>query len=150
MKANELRIGNLVNTINREGEIHLPNSMVFSVQEIGFDCILCDIDKIPAQEKTLPIFAVRDLCPIDLTEEWAIKCGFVKQKWQGYNPAGYCDYVLNDVIRLEKREVFSFNCYGHPYDESIESNGFSFDVLYVHQLQNLYFALVGEELEIKK
>lgn len=146
MKATELRLGNLVNTINREGEIHLPNSKVFSVQEIGFDCILCEINKIPAQERTLPIFAVRDLCPIPLTSEWIENFGFSK----GFKGCSYLNlpgdggqllpffYVNN---RMEVEYV--------QFMDAKEENEIK-RVHFVHQLQNLYFALTGEELTIKE
>ena len=34
-------------------------------------------------------------------------------------------------------------------EDELDQNVFLSDIIYVHQLQNLYFALTGEELEIK-
>ena len=142
MIANELRVGNLVNTISRKGEVHLPNSTVFSVQEIGFDCILCNINKIPSQERTLPVFAVRDLCPIDLTEEWFRKCG---------GRIGGEQVLFIPMPKIKAELHFEMKPYGNvvviksDFGELVPE-----DIEYVHQLQNLYFALTGEELTIKE
>jgi len=74
--------------------------------------------------------------PIPLTEEWLIKFGFVREGML--------------TMRLDK-----FTCYCEE-DDYIDNFCLGhielFDVVpkYVHQLQNLYFALTGKELTIKK
>ena len=73
--------------------------------------------------------------PIPLTEEWLLKFGFKytdNDVWR--------DQWINDRLHL----------YNSPIKkgwtiENIEPN---FEIHYVHQLQNLYFALTGQELEI--
>jgi hypothetical protein len=72
------------------------------------------------------------LKPIPLTEEWLLKFGFE-----------YSD--LNGDSGLWK--IPPFQIYG-KYNQFIYD--YRLDVNYVHQLQNLYFALTGEELEIKE
>jgi hypothetical protein len=69
--------------------------------------------------------------PIPLTEEWLLKFGFE-----------YSD--LNGDSGLWK--IPPFQIYG-KYNQFIYD--YRLDVNYVHQLQNLYFALTGEELTIK-
>jgi hypothetical protein len=77
-----------------------------------------------------------DLQPIPLTEEWLLKFGFKRR----YNaPAMLINYG-------ELQSVFTIN---------IVKNEFYFtygdlQVKYLHQLQNLYFALTNEELTIKE
>ncbi|MDV3470858.1 hypothetical protein CMV02_02890 [Elizabethkingia anophelis] len=73
--------------------------------------------------------------PIELTEDWLLKFGFSKIR--------YTDKKLNYYSKGFVK------CY-------IENSNIFFDVIqgciqvkYVHQLQNLYFALTGEELTIK-
>ena len=66
--------------------------------------------------------------PIPLTEEWLLKFGFE-----------YSD--LNGDSGLWK--IPPFQIYG-KYNQFIYD--YRLDVNYVHQLQNLYFALTGEEL----
>ena len=71
--------------------------------------------------------------PIPLTEEWLFKFGFV---------------VTDGLFGNKYRKSIDF------YTMKDKSIGFVFDdycitIKYLHQLQNLYFALTGQELEIK-
>lgn len=80
--------------------------------------------------------------PIPLTPEWLERAGFEKKvdgfistKWHiGINPVTQ-DYLF-DVTWLSN------------FDRPFYRNG-HFKIDYVHQLQNLYFALTGTELEFK-
>ena len=70
--------------------------------------------------------------PIPITEEWLLKFGFFK-----HNNA----YVLekpNENIMNFKFSIWS--------DFTYNSSEFPVELKYVHQLQNLYFALTGNEL----
>jgi hypothetical protein len=70
--------------------------------------------------------------PIQLTEEWLLKFGFEnwdKNKWVD----------SNSVLTISKNDD-NFSCLINQRDV---------DILYVHQLQNLYFALTGKELTLK-
>jgi len=68
--------------------------------------------------------------PLPLTEEWLIKFGFEKRSLH---------YFKKDGIILSV-EDFYYECF-------LSSN--SVIIKYVHQLQNLYFALTNQELEVK-
>ncbi len=71
--------------------------------------------------------------PIPLTEEWLVNFGFTKT---GHY---YWDVLYFELTELGNgKYINSVN--GHEYDHGIE-------IQYVHQLQNLYFALTGEELK---
>lgn len=74
----------------------------------------------------------KDLNPVHLTEEWLLKFGFEKVR-------EYFDYNNNGFeIQKDKNGFYiHINC-GNIYIE------------YLHQLQNLYFALTGEELTLSK
>lgn len=79
--------------------------------------------------------------PIPLTEEWLIKFGFEDNGRDSYG------------VHLFEKDGFEI---ARPYRsktylcENITINGVSgFDIKHVHSLQNLYFALTGEELTIK-
>jgi len=65
--------------------------------------------------------------PISLTEEWLLRFGFEDNK-----------------LRLGVYDI----CISPP--NSAFYNGCGFPCKYVHQLQNLYFALTGDELTIKE
>ena len=68
--------------------------------------------------------------PIPLTEEWLVKFGFYKDKLE----VGL--YHFNDL------EIFLPNYFTWKTQ-------FIDNIKYVHQLQNLYFALTNEELILK-
>jgi hypothetical protein len=73
--------------------------------------------------------------PIPLTEEWKLKFGFKKTEWDNFNSyrlmIGNNDYtiVLYSDGNCEVGDIITCK------------------IEYVHQLQNLYFALTGEELK---
>lgn len=73
--------------------------------------------------------------PISLTEEWLMKFGFELSCGYFESKCGRCtfEYWDENKTRLTTHE-------GHNLSIQIE---------HVHQLQNLYFALTGEELTIK-
>lgn len=76
---------------------------------------------------------------IHLTEEWLLKFGFEKKAdYQFFNMQLVLEFwkILNKKIDVR----FRIN-----ENESI----IICEIQYVHQLQNLYFALCGEELELK-
>lgn len=72
--------------------------------------------------------------PVLLTKEWLLKLGFFK-----YNNA----YVLEKP--KENTMDFSFSVW---QDMTYNSSEFPVKLDYVHQLQNLYFALSGYELQV--
>ena len=74
--------------------------------------------------------------PIPLTPEILEKCGFV------------IDYQGDYMISFNGRVYY----YGNGFimkDFSIKTKLNQFPIQYLHQLQNLYFALTGEELNFK-
>ena len=78
--------------------------------------------------------------PIPLTEEWLLKFGFEKtlnqyKKLTLSNKIG-CDNIPFIILFLDNQ---------YQYDDL----RFRTNIEYVHQLQNLFFALTGEELTIK-
>lgn len=88
------------------------------------------------------------ISPIPITPEILEKCGFIKSEIENGNPLeGYyysmelkedkfCDLSLIEGDKNGVVEVCLF-----PY-------GNNFRYKYLHQLQNLYFALTGEELQV--
>jgi hypothetical protein len=117
IKANELRIGNL---------IILPNG---------------DIGKISYHEIRLMVVAIEkpDYQPIPLTEEWLLRFGidFTSEKeWY------HLTFTIKDLLFETSSSIKGFT-YNLCFDNQINFQ-------YVHQLQNLYFCLCGEELTIKE
>ena len=89
---------------------------------------------VKIHDNTSSFYVGTCLKPITLTEEWLIKFGF---EWNGnkfltiFTPCGKAFVYLED-------NFFKF------VNVTIE-----IPIKYVHQLQNLYFALTGEELKLK-
>lgn len=117
MKANELRIGNIV-------LFKAKQDVVSEISNAGH--ILCEIGGFGNLDKGY-------IEPIPLTEEWLVKFGF-KQDMDGWK--------LKDESYIYD-EGFLHTDIGDAYRVSIVP------IKYVHQLQNLYFALTGEELIVK-
>lgn len=75
--------------------------------------------------------------PIHLTPEILVKCGFEKDEWNWF--------------MLENETMFSIG-FGNELFISINDDEYVqsyYDYKYLHQLQNLYFSLTGEELNIQ-
>ena len=115
MKANELRIGNLVTQIIHKNTHDQEIEIKVNWQEIWW------ISKGTNSYK-----------PIPLTEEWLLKFGFEKYEF---------DHKENQYRHKDRLIVFR--------DGKFVDYGSSVILEYVHQLQNLYFALTGEELVLK-
>ena len=81
--------------------------------------------------------------PIPLTEEWLLKFGFKTRTTVNHS----VQYFIgeNPLTRDWLLDILWLNGYEYPFYR----NGF-FKIKYVHQLQNLFFALTAEELEIKQ
>jgi hypothetical protein len=75
--------------------------------------------------------------PIPLTEKWLLKFGF---EWcneaAGYFDKDHAAYLMYPNVQF------------HPF--CTNDKDCWINLQYVHQLQNLYFALTGEELTIKE
>lgn len=74
-----------------------------------------------------------DQDPIPLTEEWLAKFGFEYREMN----LGYVKEATEGNIYISKKFTFEFDGF---------NIGMQREIQYVHQLQNLYFALTGEEL----
>lgn len=75
---------------------------------------------------------------IPLTEEWLLKLGFERH---------HADYA-NDIIYIKNvpdNTEFEWGVYPNKLGSGIQIQNRNL-LKYVHQLQNLYFALTGEEL----
>ena len=134
MEAKELRIGNLLYLAFAKKNVVVFGIDVIEISEITHNLIRFK-DGINFSVSKIELFE-----PILLTEEWLLKFGFEKSN------------LDEDNAWLElKYRYLKFSS-----DESVEFkkvyltiNKMDIICKYVHQLQNLYFALTGEELTIK-
>lgn len=121
MKASELRIGNLVYFKNTHDV-----AKVELIHNNHFDC----------RDEYGSFIPNGNYEPIELTEEWLLKFYFTQKlgNWELPNFRFHINKPMN-------------------YDGFVFCDGYSVitdKIHYVHQLQNLYFALCGDELELKE
>lgn len=116
MKSQELRIGNWVNK-----DLSVDDMVTI---QVGIGDLLSNE-------------VIENLYPIPLTEEWLAKFGLGPNIW-------FCDssyYIFKDS-HFEIHKEWSIKVRNVTHTTEIEFGFFK----YVHQLQNLYYALTGEEL----
>ena len=80
-----------------------------------------------------------DCKPIELNEEWLVKFGFSKHNKEGSTIINYS---------IVKDDWDYFTVFAIDIKKGLGFAGCKYKIKYVNQLQNLYFTLTGEELEI--
>lgn len=83
-----------------------------------------------------------ELEPIELSEEILLKCGFDKEVVD-YNGFSVINFKLNGWLPFLK-EMKLQQCKWYKVYNVADCH-----ISYLHQLQNLYFALTGKELKIE-
>jgi hypothetical protein len=143
MKDTEFRIGNLFNKINRSNAIHLPSNYAFKVCSLE-STILCVGYKLDVfNQENLRSINYFDASPIPITDEWLNRFGFKKEKneWKLFP----CFEIQIIIYNEGKYNGIMF------YTRTIHTDFVPIylptKMNYVHELQNLYFALTGNELE---
>ncbi|WP_126654099.1 hypothetical protein [Chryseobacterium aureum] len=117
----ELKIGSLV-YIPETGQI-LPITAI-------------NMDLGVIVNRSLRMLSYNEIEPIELTEDWLLKLSFEKK--EVYVAGVMYDGWLNFSFHLDINHIKNTFFY-HWMGGNIE-------IKYVHQLQNIYFALTGEEL----
>ena len=88
-----------------------------------------------------------EIKPIPLTEEILLKCGF-ERTITPMQALDYIDYRMNQfvcfLLPTGKLEVEFY-----ANNNKIDERGYLTSVIYLHQLQNLFYCLCGKELEVK-
>ena len=142
MEAKELRIGNMVilnNTKYRptdSGKIHV-------VDQIKNETVnIFRLDKLPYSECYGQF--IQYIEPIPLTDSFFQKLNAEKDK--EYN-AHYVLPINGDYgYMLFTKDESGYSVFIHIDDSSIL---LYHNIMYVHEIQNIYFAISGEELTIK-
>lgn len=131
MKANELRIGNYVTHTNKNGTFTLK---VETISNIGIQSI---------NNGGTWLFAFKEIKAIELTPQLLEQFGF--EKCNDID-AWYSIKILNEWTRLLINPKFYMAQLSINNHDTIIGQRVFADL---HQLQNLYFALSGHELEVK-
>lgn len=121
MEEKQLRIGNLIH-VERFG-INIP-----VIIERGSEIDNCKIDNYN---------------PIPLTEEWLVRFGFAWIDFEEENPE-FLGFIYRNEILFSSGKSTEFGIVRYK----CKTIGYV-DIKYVHQLQNIYFALTGQELTLK-
>ena len=120
MEARELRIGNILMVAGLDRIVY-----VNAIFNSHFRCV--DKDGVCFSESIRINYQ-----PIPITEEWLERFGFNGLSKEDSN--GF-ELIYNNVI---------------GYRLSIQGQYQYKEIKYIHELQNLYFALTGKELELKQ
>lgn len=131
MKITEVRIGNYVHyQINDKNDERKQWNEITRIDPIDFQCF----DKY--------------YLPIKLTESWLYELGFNNKLDTKYNQKLWFIDNIDFEFRLRKSvneyyNLFMFDMYFQ------KESPVKYNIYYVHQLQNLYFALTEKELKAK-
>ena len=127
MKSSELRIGNWVIVHHNDVEI----DFITNKEIVG--------------AKGLHLTELKKVKPIPLTEEWLLKFGFIRHHYDYANDVIYIKNIADNEI---DNAEFEWGVYPNELGSGIQIKNRK-SLKYVHEIQNLYFALTGEELTFK-
>ena len=138
MKVNELRINNWYTSV----KFGVP--VQCELTDLSQLCVMSD-----GAYNDPPIDEMFE--PIELTEEWLLKFGFRQEEDHGkkinwWNVPEESNYKAHHLMEMQNAWTWFID-----FDDCDVNNdchlitGFK----YVHELQNLFFTLTGEELKIK-
>lgn len=130
MNANEFRIGNYVYGIEKGFQ-----ETAMEISSLHSD----DTFRLKIGNSSIGCYSCKRIKPVRLSIEWLIKFGFEKHgEWFILDDSKMPANMSINISLIHKKTIIGSN-------EGYEIQ----NIKYVHQLQNLYFALTGEELKIK-
>lgn len=132
MKAPELRIGNLIEAIS-------PSSWLYHAGQIQVEEITQFGVNLSSGDHT--VYEWDNIRPIPLTEEWLTQFAFEKDE-DGF-------FILEIGRKSFSISPNEDNHVVYRHDIGLSYTSIHNGLEYVHQLQNLYYALTGEELQLK-
>lgn len=107
-------------------EFRRENLVEYNGRYFRIDTIAEEFPTLDTAEFGIGVVGWNSIKPIQLTEKILLKCGFVYDGM--YRIKGMSIWMCNDMFLCYKNGVI---------------------IQHLHQLQNLYFALTGEELKIE-
>ena len=146
LQPNELRVGNIVTHDDYSSELFIVKSIYEEEQE-GEEVYIIDTLGGKNEGWGNPLELIN---PIPLTDEILLKCGFERSK------SVYSTFVMKvEAYPLSSNLTLYVYLNESPSATQIRMiqgqnrNGNILSINSVHQLQNLYFALTGKELDVK-
>lgn len=131
MKANELRLGNIVKDAKQDYQGVVTGILSDYLVQVTYP------SGVTASEYP------EELAPIPLTEQWLLRAGFERNEPE--NIQSGVSLIIDQSLNIQFLELgdgeleYAQLCIDDEYTCGT-------DIYYVHQLQNLYFALTGNEL----
>jgi hypothetical protein len=126
MKTNELRLGNLV----------IYRNQIVKTTGLHYDMFECGC---PDDNNWMCTGRLSGVHPIELTEELLVKIGFEGEMYEFCLLADDANITVN---LIENRIDISY--FGNCEAELL----IKYNVKYLHELQNVYYCLTNEELEV--
>lgn len=121
MEAKDLRIGNLIQDVKHKSPWRIECFLGSSMATVDAGLVNFATDDLHDIE-------LNEHEPIALNEKWLVRLGFIDGEKNG--------------IKLIRINEYYYVCFVNG------SKSLSVDIKYVHQLQNLYYALTGVELSV--
>lgn len=133
MKHSELRIGNLV--FDDKYQIHCVNSIRLQSELSGSWPVV--------GMENYVFYYPDDLKPIPLSKEWLCKFGFTEiEEWESGTGKNYYRKDKKLVIAVSPRHGISISTI-----PQYSSYAITYMIDHVHELQNIYKDLTGDEIE---
>lgn len=122
IKPNELRIGNILNWMNIPCPVVQIDEEDFTVADNAQSKLNSNYHY--SSDEVISYF--------ELTEEWLLEFGFEKPKNR--------DCYIKKRLQVFKQMVYLIE------EDTIKAHWIPIKLEYVHQLQNIYYSFIGEEL----
>ena len=130
MKLNELRIGNYIKLM---------------LNDEDFAIVQVTLNDLEAVDNKKGVYE-----PMPLKEEWLLKHNFFVENFDYSIPISDCEVVWLTLIPQDEDCTAYSVCVTQTDEDELDQNVFLSDISYVHQVQNLYFALTGNELKYEE
>ena len=131
IQANELRLGNYI--------LQKVNNKITTVK-----CTYTHFELLAKGDD-------KAIYPVVLKAELLDKCGFIENTSYALLPEAHEYILVLPISGTNKNEIYAYiksnkECFGRA---TVNGLVVSQNFYHLHQLQNLYFALTGKELDIK-
>lgn len=145
MEANELRVGNFISLYRSPQDKEMSIGKIRSIyySPMVYESYVAEL------HDGFVVNVEKGINPTPLTEEWLLKLGFKEISFtEDRNRDWYKMFEIDNTS-----EIISLNYYTKTnycrFNFDIGYGNKYLDLYYVHQLQNLYIVLTGEELSLK-
>ncbi len=126
LQATELRIGNLVKLMLNDEDYQILKIQISDLKDIINENGLFE--------------------PLELKENWLVEHGFKIEKFDYTIPISDCEVCTMTLIPHDAECSAYSVCVTQKDEGELDENVFLSDISYVHEVQNLFFALTKKEL----